>query len=146
MPQITALNLLTSLTDDDLFCGVDAPATTALASRFTVLTARAALLAPGTNAQTGTSYTLVLADAWKRVEMGNASSNTLTVPLNSSVAFPVGTQIDVIQTGAGTTTIAATGGVTINSRGGLLGSAGQWAGMTLVKRATDTWWLGGDLA
>ena len=66
-----------------------------------------------TNAQVA-SYTLVLADKDKLVEVSNASANTLTVPLNSSVAFPVGTQITILQTGAGQTTITATGGVTIN--------------------------------
>lgn len=98
------------------------------------------------NVQTGSTYTLVLADRWLRVERSNASANTLTVPLNSSVAFPVGSEIDVLQTGAGLTTIVATGGVTINSRGGVLGLAGQWALATLIKRATDTWLLIGDIA
>lgn len=97
-----------------------------------------------TNAQTGTSYTLVLGDAGYQVEMNNASANTLTVPLNSSVAFPVGTQIAVLQTGAGQTTIAATGGVTINGFPGLKLVA-QWAGCVLTKRATNTWVVQGSL-
>ena len=45
--------------------------------------------------QTGTAYTLVLADAFKLVAMNNAAANTLTVPPNSSVAFPIGTRIDL---------------------------------------------------
>src|SRR5689334_11950484 len=57
----------------------------------------------GVNAQTGTTYTLVLGDAGKVVEMNNAASNTLTVPPNSSVAFPVNTVIEVFQLGAGAT-------------------------------------------
>lgn len=95
------------------------------------------------NAQTGTSYTLVLADASKQVEMNNASGNTLTVPPNSSVAFPTGTSIIVVQTGAGQTTIAAGVGVTVNSTPGLKLRA-QWSTATLIKRATDTWLLVGD--
>jgi hypothetical protein len=51
------------------------------------------------------SYTLVLTDAYKAIEMNVASANNLTVPPNSSVAFPTGTQLIVIQTGAGTTTL-----------------------------------------
>jgi len=96
------------------------------------------------NARTD-SYTLVLADAGKLIEMGKATAQTLTVPLNSSVAFPTGTKIDVIQTGAGETTIAATGGVTINSEGSKLKLNAQWAGATLIKRASDTWILIGSL-
>lgn len=97
------------------------------------------------NQQTA-SYTLVLADAGKLVEVSNASANNLTVPLNSSVAFPVGSQIHILQTGAGQTTIVATGGVTINSEGAKLKLKGQWAIATLVKRATDTWVAFGNLA
>jgi hypothetical protein len=96
------------------------------------------------NAQT-VSYTLVLSDASKLVEISNASANNLTVPLNSSVAFAVGTQISLLQTGAGQMTVVATGGVTINATPGLKLRA-QWSSATLVKRATDTWVLVGDLS
>jgi antitoxin component YwqK of YwqJK toxin-antitoxin module len=91
------------------------------------------------------SYTLVLTDKNKIVEISNASANTLTVPLNSSVAFPVGSQITFIQTGAGQTTITPTGGVTINGTPGLKLRA-QWSSATLIKRATDTWVAIGDLS
>jgi hypothetical protein len=90
------------------------------------------------------SYTLVLADAGKIVEMNVASANDLTVPLDSSVAFPVGTNITILQTGAGQTTLVATGGVTIDSTPGLKLRA-QWSSATLIKRATDTWVAIGDL-
>jgi hypothetical protein len=98
------------------------------------------------NEQTGTSYTLVLADGGKLVEMNNASANTLTVPPNSSVALPVGTQILVLQTGAGQTTLAAGAGVTVNSKDGNLKLSDQWCGVTLIKRATDIWVAIGDLS
>lgn len=97
-----------------------------------------------TNAQSA-SYTLVLSDKGKLVEISNASANNLTVPLNSSVAFPVGTQINILQTGAGQTTVVATGGVTINATPGLKLRA-QWSYATLIKRATDTWVLVGDIS
>lgn len=96
------------------------------------------------NAQTA-SYTLVLSDASKLVEVSNASANTVTIPLNSSVAFPTGTQINILQTGAGQTTIAATSGVTLNSTPGAKLRA-QWSAATLIKRATDTWVVVGDLS
>ena len=96
------------------------------------------------NAQTA-SYTLVLTDRFKWVTMNNASANNLTVPLNSSVAFPTGTQITVEQLGAGLTTIVATGGVTLRSRGGALKSGGQYAVIVLTKVASDTWNVTGDI-
>jgi hypothetical protein len=98
-----------------------------------------------TNAQTGTSYTLVLSDASKLIEMNNASANTLTIPTDSSVAFPVGTKIDIVQTGAGETSIAPASGVTLNSDGNKRKVNVQWAGVSLIKRGTDTWVLIGSL-
>jgi hypothetical protein len=97
-----------------------------------------------TSAQSA-SYTLVLADKAKVVEMSVGSANNLTVPLNSSVAFPTGTQIHIVQTGSGQTTVVATGGVTINSATTLKLRA-QWSAATLIKRAENTWVLLGDLA
>lgn len=98
------------------------------------------------NAQTGTSYTLVLGDAGKLVTVSNASTHTLTVPLNASVAYPTGTVINVARLGAGAVNVAATGGVTINSPGSVLGLRAQYSQATLVKTGTDTWLLGGDIA
>jgi len=94
------------------------------------------------NTQTGTTYTLVLSDKNSAiVEMNNASANTLTVPPNSSVAFPTGTQIPVTQFGAGQTTIVAGSGVTIHTSSGVLTSPGQYAIMVLEKRGTNEWYL-----
>ena len=98
------------------------------------------------NTQTGTTYTLVLGDADKLVEMNNAAANTLTVPPNSSVGFSTGTQIIVVQKGAGTTTIAAGSGVTLLSKDSALGIGGQYGAATCIKIATDTWYVIGDLA
>jgi 2-keto-4-pentenoate hydratase len=99
-----------------------------------------------TNAQTGTTYTLVLTDGNNTmVELSNASAITLTVPLNSSVAFPVGSQVHLLQTGAGQVTVAGASGVTVNATPGLKFRA-QWSGATLIKRATDSWVLVGDVS
>lgn len=98
------------------------------------------------NAQTGTSYTLVLADAGKMVTMTNASENTLTIPPNSSVAFPVGTVINFASGGAGQTTIAAGAGVTIGSADSKLKLRVQYSSGSAIKIATDTWILVGDLS
>jgi hypothetical protein len=91
------------------------------------------------------SYTLAVADAGKVIEMNVASANDLTIPLNNSVAIPIGSTIDIIQYGEGQTTIVATGGVTIRSKEGNLKLTGQYSGATLYKRGTDEWVVVGDL-
>jgi hypothetical protein len=96
------------------------------------------------NRQTA-SYTLVLSDADKLVEMNVGSANNLTVPLNSSVAFSTGTQILLAQYGAGQTTVVATSGVTIRSNGAKLKLNAQYSGATLVKIAENEWYLFGDI-
>lgn len=96
-----------------------------------------------TNPQTA-SYPLVLTDAGKDVQMNVASANNLTVPLNSSVAFPIGSQVIITQVGAGQTTVVATGGVTINTALTLKLRA-QNSQAVLEKTGTDTWYLSGDL-
>lgn len=94
---------------------------------------------------TAGAYTLALSDDGKIVEMNNSSGTTLTVPLNSSVAFPVGTQITILQTGTGQTTVAGAG-VTIDGTPGLKLRT-RWSAATLIKRALpDTWVLVGDLS
>ena len=97
------------------------------------------------NEQTGTSYTFVLADSGIYCRFTNSSAVTVTVPPNTSVAFAVGTQIDVIQGGAGKVTLAQGSGVTINSFNSFKSLIGRYAGATLIKRATDEWDLVGSL-
>lgn len=98
------------------------------------------------NAQTGTTYTLVAGDAGNLVTASNASAQTYTVPPNSSVAFAVGTVVDILQLGAGAVTIAAGSGVTLTtSPGASLVMAGQGAAVSLLKVATNTWSVVGDL-
>lgn len=99
------------------------------------------------NAQTGTSYTAVLADDGKLVTLNNAAAITFTVPLNSSVAFGIGTQINLMQLGAGQVTITpATAGVTIRSGGSKLKTKEQYAVATIVKIDTDIWVAVGNLS
>jgi hypothetical protein len=92
------------------------------------------------------SYTLsALTERDSLIEMGKATAQTLTVPTNATVAWPVGTSISILQTGAGQVTVAGAVGVTINATPGLKLRA-QWSSATLLKRATDTWVLFGDLS
>jgi len=96
------------------------------------------------NAQTGTTYTPVLADNGKLVTLSNASAITLTVPTNASVAYATGAQINIQAIGAGQVTLVGDTGVTVNGTGTKLRT--QWSAATIVKTATDTWTLIGDLA
>lgn len=94
--------------------------------------------------QQAEAYTTVLADRDKLVEVSSATGVTVTIPTNSSVAYPVGTSIDILQTGAGQVTIAGAGGVTVNATPGLKLRT-QWSSATLFKRAENTWVVFGDL-
>jgi hypothetical protein len=104
---------------------------------------------PPVNAQIGTTYGLVLSDAPASsanqgiVTMNNGSANTLTIPANASVAFPVGTVVQVVQLGAGQTTIAITTDTLLNPSS--VTARAQNSTLTLTKVATTTWVLGGDM-
>ena len=97
------------------------------------------------NAQTGTSYTLVLSDVAKVISLSNAASITLTVPTNASVAFPTGTQILLYQAGAGQVTVGGAG-VTLRSQGTKLKMNGQYSVAGLLKVGTDEWVVFGNTA
>jgi hypothetical protein len=94
------------------------------------------LLAMTQNAQTGTTYTFVLTDFTKLVTLSNASAVTVTLPLESSVAWPANTQLRLLNLGAGTVTVVGAGGVTIN---GSPLTLAQFKASTLVKNGTNTW-------
>lgn len=92
------------------------------------------------------AYVLVLSDNGKMVEINNAEARTVTVPKNSSVAFPIGAQINISQVNDGQVTIAPVDGdVTINGTPGLKLRT-KWSTATLIKRDTNTWILAGDLS
>jgi hypothetical protein len=91
------------------------------------------------------SYTLSNLDERDTiVEINKSTATTLTIPTNASVAYPVGTTLDIIQTGTGQVTIAGAGGVTVNATPGLKLRT-QWSSATLLKRAENTWLVYGDL-
>jgi hypothetical protein len=101
------------------------------------------------NAQTGTTYTFVLTDKDDLVTASNASAQTYTIPLNSSVAFVTGTLINLIQIGAGQVTVQGAGGVTLLSNGAIAATPKtrvQYSVMTLIKAGTDSWYATGDIA
>lgn len=96
------------------------------------------------NTQT-VNYTLALSDNGKLVEMNSGSAVTVTIPKNSDVQFPIGTQIIVSQYGAGQVTFNTGIAVTVRSSGGKTKTAAQYAVATLIKRGTDEWYLAGDI-
>ena len=99
------------------------------------------------NAQTGTTYTLVSADADNKfVTMSNASAITLTVPPS---IFTTGQQINVASIGVGLTTFAAGAGVTITSTGATSAAPklrAQNSACTVICTASNTFLIVGDLS
>lgn len=103
------------------------------------------------DAQTGTTYTVVIDDNGQVVTMNNASANTISIPTNASVAFPIGTQINVLQIGAGQTTIQAvtSGTTTIQSTGATAAAPklrARYSAATCLKAGTDLWYVFGDIS
>lgn len=96
-----------------------------------------------TNTQVS-NYTLVLSDRGKLVAINMSTTNTLTVPPESSVAFPDGSWINLARLGSGKTTVVAGSGVTINTALGMSLRA-QYSGGSLIKTGTNSWLLVGDL-
>jgi len=94
------------------------------------------LLAMTQNPQTGTTYTFVAADFTKLVTLSNASPVAVTLPLEATVPWPTGTQLRLLNLGAGTVTVAGAVGVTIN---GTPLTLAQYKSASLVKTNTNTW-------
>lgn len=101
------------------------------------------------NAQTGTTYTFVLADNGKVVTASNASAITVTIPPASSVAYATGAQLNIIQKGAGQVTFAQGSGVTIRSTGATATAPklrAQYSSATCIYEGSDVWYVVGDIA
>ena len=106
------------------------------------------LINVGINTQTGTTYTTVLADNGKLVTQSNASAITTTIAAFSSVAYPVGSQINFTQLGAGQVTIQGDTGVTIVSTGATASTPllrAQYSTATAICLASDSWLVVGDI-
>ena len=94
------------------------------------------------NLQTA-NYTLALSDSAKVVAMNATVARTVTVPTNASVAFPVGTVVNVYRVGTGSVTVAGASGVTVRNAGAIRSEFGE---VSLRKRATNEWVLSGDVS
>jgi hypothetical protein len=101
---------------------------------------------------TTNAYTLVLGDQGDILLASNGSTaGTINIPTNASVAFPIGTQITIIQTGSGQLTIqAASSGTTTVASTGASSTAPKLRAInssaTCIKTNTDTWYVVGDIA
>lgn len=116
---------------------------TALGTDYKALVAADKVVPP--NVQGGTTYTFVLTDAGQAVEFTSNSAIALTIPANASVAFPIGTVIEIAQMGNGVITVGGDVGVTFNSRSGYYKTNGTYAMAYLRKRQLNGWLLTGDL-
>jgi hypothetical protein len=149
--DMLAANNLSDLADaatarDNLGVPSDAEVAAAIAAAaYTDAQARAAIHAAPT-VISGTSHTATLANSYGYLSFTNGSAITFTIPPQASVAWADGVTIAWEQSGAGVITITAGAGVTINSRGGLVASAGQFAVGQLKRTALNTWTLIGDVA
>jgi hypothetical protein len=97
------------------------------------------------NAQVGTTYGPLLTDANSMITMDNAAANTITIPANGSIAFPVGTRLHFMQLGAGITTIAITGDTLNGPVVAPFTIREQFVPVTALKQTTTTWLLYGNL-
>jgi hypothetical protein len=97
------------------------------------------------NAQTGTTYTPALTDAGYLITLSNAAAISVTIPTDASVAFPIGTQILLMQLLAGPVTVSAVtpGTTTVVGKNGLK-TSGQYAVISLIKIAANSWIVAGD--
>lgn len=91
------------------------------------------------------NYTLALSDAGGLIEMDSTNAKSILLDTNANTPFPIGTQIIVVRKGTGTLNIANAVTVTINSVSGNRYISTQYGAATLVKIASDEWYLFGDL-
>ena len=111
----------------------------------------APIITLGVNAQTGTTYTFLAADAANIITANNSSAQTYSIPTNATTAFAIGTQINLIQIGTGQVTVqaASSGTTTVLSTGATAATPKtrtRYSALTLVKAATDLWYVMGDIA
>lgn len=103
----------------------------------------------GINPQSGTTYSTVLDDNGKLITTSNGSAVAISIPLNASVAYPVGAQINIAQLGAGQITVSGVSGVTVVSTGATAAqpkTRAQYSTLTAVQTSTDNWLVMGDIA
>lgn len=94
---------------------------------------------------TNNNYTLVLSDKDKMLEINNTAASTVTIPLDSSVNYPIGSQIHLLQTSTGAVTVTPANGVVFDSTPGVTLRT-RWSSATLIKRGPNIWVGIGDFS
>lgn len=116
---------------------------------FTTPTLTSPLINVGINAQTGTSFTPALSDNGKLVTLSNTSSITVTIPPFSSVAYPVGAQLNFVGINTGAVAFAQGSGVTIVSTGATASAPAlraRYSSATAICISQDNWLIAGDIS
>lgn len=103
------------------------------------------------NSQSGTTYTLASTDQYQvLIITTNAGTKTVSIPTDATYAFPNGTAITILNTGAGLLTInAVTAGTTTVTSAGATSAAptvGQYKTAVAIKTATNAWTVVGSVA
>jgi hypothetical protein len=138
-----------TLTDNSFSINTSITADLSTAQTLTNKTLTSPKINLGINGQTGTTYTFVLDDAGKFITASNASAITVTIPPSADVAYPIGTQLNVIQKGAGQVTFAQGSGVTINSTGATATAPKlrvRYSSATAVYEGSNVWYVVGDIS
>jgi hypothetical protein len=147
--DLTTAQTLTNKTIDASTNTLTGVATLTGTQTLTNKTLTSPLINLGVNAQTGTTYTTVLADNGKIITQTNASPITTTIPPFSSVAYPVGAQLNFVQYDLGQVTFAQGVGVTIASTGATATAPklrARYSSATAICVAQDSWLIAGDIA
>jgi hypothetical protein len=95
-------------------------------------------------------YTAVIADTYQVLELMNkGTAIAYKIPTNASVAFPIGTVLNILNIGAGVCTISAvtSGTTTILSAGAVAAAPtiAQYRSAACIKTGTDTWYVVGAI-
>jgi hypothetical protein len=103
------------------------------------------------NTQSGATYTLASTDQYQVLVLTtNASTKTVSIPTDATYAFPNGTAITILNTGAGLLTINATtpGTTTVTSAGATAASptVAQYKTAVCIKTGTNAWTVVGAVA
>ena len=126
--------------------GVTSSSLTSVGTLTALTVSGTTILGPASINGQSSAYTLALSDQGKVIEMTNSSDVAITIPPSGTTNFPTGAQIVVIRNSTGKVSFTPGSGVTLRSDSSKQYIATQYSAATLVKRATDEWYLIGNLS